>query len=107
MQGGASSLIFLVLLVGIFYFMLIRPQKRRVDQHRTLIESLGLGDEIVTIGGIFGTIRNIHDEDMEIEIASGTVIRIVKSAVARQVVDESDDVDDVEEQEEPPADDRA
>ena len=104
MQGGASSLIFLVLLVGIFYFMLIRPQKRRVDQHRTLIESLGLGDEIVTIGGIFGTIKNIHDEDIELEIASGTVIRIVKTAVARQV---SEDVDEVEEPEEPPADDRA
>lgn len=104
MQGGASSLIFLVLLVGIFYFMLIRPQKRRVDQHRTLIESLGLGDEIVTIGGIFGTIKNIHDEDIELEIASGTVIRIVKTAVARQV---TDDVDEVEEPEEPPADDRA
>jgi preprotein translocase subunit YajC len=103
-QGGASSLIFLVLLVGIFYFMLIRPQKRRVDQHRTLIESLGLGDEIVTIGGIFGTIKNIHDEDIELEIASGTVIRIVKSAVARQV---TEDVDEVEEPEEPPADDRA
>ena len=104
MQGGASSLIFLVLLVGIFYFMLIRPQKRRVDQHRTLIESLVLGDEIVTIGGIFGTIKNIHDEDIELEIASGTVIRIVKTAVARQV---TDDADDVEEAEEPPADDRA
>ena len=104
MQGGASSLIFLVLLVGIFYFMLIRPQKRRVDQHRTLIESLGLGDEIVTIGGMFGTIKNIHDEDIELEIASGTVIRIVKTAVARQV---TDDVDEVEEPEEPPADDRA
>jgi preprotein translocase subunit YajC len=103
-QGGASSLIFLVLLVGIFYFMLIRPQKRRVDQHRTLIESLGLGDEIVTIGGIFGTIKNIHDEDIELEIASGTVIRIVKTAVARQV---AEDVDEVEEPEEPPADDRA
>ena len=104
MQGGASSLIFLVLLVGIFYFMLIRPQKRRVDQHRTLIESLGLGDEIVTIGGIFGTIKNIHDDDIELEIASGTVIRIVKTAVARQV---TEDIDEVEEPEEPPADDRA
>jgi len=103
-QGGASSLIFLVLLVGIFYFMLIRPQKRRVDQHRTLIESLGLGDEIVTIGGMFGTIKNIHDEDIELEIASGTVIRIVKTAVARQV---TEDIDEVEEPEEPPADDRA
>lgn len=104
MQGGASSLIFLVLLVGIFYFMLIRPQKRRVDQHRTLIESLGLGDEIVTIGGMFGTIKNIHDEDIELEIASGTVIRIVKTAVARQV---TEDIDEVEEPDEPPADDRA
>ena len=104
MQGGASSLIFLVLLVGIFYFMLIRPQKRRVDQHRTLIESLGLGDEIVTIGGMFGTIKNIDDEDIELEIASGTVIRIVKTAVARQV---TEDIDEVEEPEEPPADDRA
>ena len=104
MQGGASSLIFLVLLVGIFYFMLIRPQKRRVDQHRTLIESLGLGDEIVTIGGMFGTIKNIHDEDIELEIASGTVIRIVKTAVARQV---TEDVDEADEPEEPSADDRA
>jgi preprotein translocase subunit YajC len=103
-QGGASSLIFLVLLVGIFYFMLIRPQKRRVDQHRALIESLGLGDEIVTIGGMFGTIKNIHDEDIELEIASGTVIRIVKTAVARQV---TEDIDEVEEPDEPPADDRA
>ena len=104
MQGGASSLIFLVLLVGIFYFMLIRPQKRRVDQHRTLIESLGLGDEIVTIGGMFGTIKNIHDEDIELEIASGTVIRILKTAVARQVTEE---VDEADEPEEPSADDRA
>lgn len=103
MDQGISSLIFLVLLVGIFYFMLIRPQKRRVKQHQQLVESLDAGDEIVTIGGLYGTITTIGDDDLEAEVAPGVRMRFVKSAVARVVVE---DLDADEEEEEDEAEDR-
>ena len=85
---GAESLIFLGLLIGLFYFMLIRPQKKRVNAHRALIESVDVGDEIVTIGGMFGRVSSMGDEEFELEVASGTRIRFVKSAIARRVVED-------------------
>lgn len=85
---GLSSLIFLALLIGIFYFMLIRPQKKRVEQHRNLVDSLTIGDEIVTIGGLHGTVKRLGDEDLDLEVAPGTVLHLVKSAVARRVTAE-------------------
>lgn len=100
MDQGISSLIFLVLLVGIFYFMLIRPQKRRVKQHQQLVESLDAGDDIVTIGGLYGTISTIGDDDLEVEVAPGVRMRFVKSAVARVVVEDLD-ADEEEEEDEP------
>lgn len=103
MQSPAGNLIFLVLLVAVFYFMLIRPQKKRVDQHRRLVESLGDGDEIVTIGGMYGTITRLDTEDVEVEVAPGTTIRILKSAVARKVSDEDEGFEDEEVDEEPEA----
>lgn len=91
MQGGLDSLIFLGLLIAIFYFMLIRPQKRRVEQHRRLLESISLGDEIVTMGGLFGTVRALREDEIELEIAPKTKIRLVKSAIARKVEEEVED----------------
>jgi preprotein translocase subunit YajC len=93
---GISSLIFLALLVGIFYFMLIRPQKRRVAEHRSLIESLDVGDEIVTIGGLYGRIHSMGDDDLLVEVAPGTTLRFVKSAIARRVAEDLDDDHEVE-----------
>lgn len=81
----SGSFIFLILLIGIFYFMLIRPQRKRVQQHKRLIEGLDAGDEIVTIGGLHGVIREIGDEDLEVEVAPGITLVFVKSAVARVV----------------------
>jgi preprotein translocase subunit YajC len=86
------NLIFLGLLIGLFYFMLIRPQKRRVDAHRSLMESTRVGDEIVTIGGMHGRVQRIDEDDVEVEIAPGTVVRFVKSAIARRVTE--DEVED-------------
>lgn len=91
MEGGLANLVFLAFLIAIFYFMLIRPQKRRVQQHRALIDSVGLGDEVVTIGGIFGTVRALRDDEIELQIATGTTIRIVKSAIARRVTEDVDE----------------
>ena len=90
---SATSLIFLVVLFAVFYFMLIRPQKKRVEQHRSLVESLDVGDDVVTIGGMYGTIRSIGDDDLEIEVADGTVVRFLKTAVSRRVEEAVDETE--------------
>ena len=97
MESGLSSLIFLGLLIAIFYFMLIRPQKKRMESHRQLVESVGPGDEIVTMTGMYGTVRTIGDEDIEVEIAPGTTVRFLKSAIGRRVSEDLQDSADVSE----------
>lgn len=87
-NAAFANIIFLGFLLAIFYFLLIRPQRRRVQQHRDLVASVSVGDEIVTIGGIHGTVRSMGDEDIEIEVSPGTNIRLVKSAIARKVAAE-------------------
>ncbi|HVF52640.1 MAG TPA: preprotein translocase subunit YajC [Actinomycetota bacterium] len=84
---GLGNLIFLALLIGVFYVFLIRPQKRRVEEQRKLIGSIEPGDEIVTVGGLYGTVTSIGDEDMQIEIAPGTKVRYAKAAIARRVTE--------------------
>lgn len=84
----AGNLVFLALLFGLMYFMLIRPQKRRAEQHRALIESIGLGDEVATIGGMLGTVSALRDDQIELEVAPGTRVRFYKSAIARKVAAE-------------------
>ncbi|MGH2701583.1 MAG: preprotein translocase subunit YajC [Actinomycetota bacterium] len=83
--------LFLGLLIGVFYFMLIRPQKKRAEQHRNLIDSVAVGDEIVTIGGLHGRVTRLGDDDLEIEASPGTKLRFVKSAIARKVTEDSDE----------------
>lgn len=98
MQGGGlgSSVIFLVFMFVIFYFLLIRPQKKRVDQHKKLIESVGVGDEIVTIGGMFGTVRAMGDDEFELEVGPGTTLRFTKSAIARRVTEDLEEPEAVD-----------
>jgi preprotein translocase subunit YajC len=100
-DAGLVNLLFLGFLILIFYFMLIRPQKRRVDQHRRLLASINDGDEVVTIGGMFGTVRRIREDEIELEISPGTTVRVVKSAIARRVTEDlPDEVGDTGEEEE-------
>lgn len=90
-QSGGSNVTFLislVLMVAIFYFLLIRPQQRRVRQQRQLVDSLSVGDEVVTIGGLFGTILQMDDETVTIDAGGGTRLRYLKQAVARKFVEE-------------------
>lgn len=91
-----SGLIFLGLLIFIFYFMLIRPQKRRVEQHRRLIEGIEVGDEIVTIGGLYGSVRSIGDDEIELEASPGVTLRYAKSAIARRVREDLGDSESTE-----------
>ena len=88
MEQGLSQVILLGALIALFYFVLIRPQKRRVEQHQKLIGSVDVGDEIVTIGGLYGTVTAIGDDDFELEPSPGTRLRFVKSAIARRVTED-------------------
>ncbi|MDQ4024797.1 MAG: preprotein translocase subunit YajC [Actinomycetota bacterium] len=88
MEQGLSQLILLGALIAVFYFVLIRPQKKRVEQHQKLVGSVDVGDEVITIGGLYGTVTAIGDEDFELEPSPGTRLRFVKSAIARRVTED-------------------
>ena len=76
----------LVILLGIMYFLLIRPQQQRVKAQRNLVTSLEIGDEVATIGGILGRIVSISDEFATIETTPGTQIRVRRGAIATRIV---------------------
>jgi preprotein translocase subunit YajC len=89
--GSLLSLLFpLVLLGGVFYFLLLRPNRTRQRQQQSLLESLKVGDEVMTAGGIFGTLKDIDEEDdtVTVEIAPGTEVRMLRRAIAQRLVDE-------------------
>ena len=96
--GGAGStiitVVMLVAMVVVFYFFGIRPQKKQEKETAAMRNSLQVGDEITTIGGIIGKIVSIKDETCVIETTrAGTKIRILKSAVSRVDVKAEDSVD--------------
>lgn len=81
------------LLVGVaLYFIMIRPQKKRMQDQRDLISSVEVGDEVLTIGGVFAVVRHVDDEadELTVEVSPGITLRIVKSAIARKVVAEEE-----------------
>jgi preprotein translocase subunit YajC len=80
-----EPLIFLAAMAVLFWFLLIRPQRQRQAAHRSLVAALATGDEVVTAGGIFGTVKTIADDHVVLEIAPGTEIRVAKDAVANIV----------------------
>jgi preprotein translocase subunit YajC len=78
---NAGPLIFLAAIVVVFWFLLIRPQRQRQAAHRNLLTQLAAGDEVVTAGGILGTVRSIADDHVLLEVAPGTEVRVAKEAV--------------------------
>jgi preprotein translocase subunit YajC len=86
-----GSIILFLPLIVLFYFMLIRPQKARQRQQMELMKVLGVGDEIETIAGIFGTVSRADDDFIWLEIAPGTTVKMSRSAVRRKVYADTDD----------------
>ncbi|EKE87583.1 preprotein translocase subunit YajC [Idiomarina xiamenensis] len=83
-SGGVMELVFMLLAFGlIFYFMIYRPQAKRVKQHRELVASMGKGDEVLTNGGIVGRITKISDDKdvMVIAISDSVEVTVQKAAV--------------------------
>ena len=83
-SGGDSlmSMLPIILMFVILYFLMIRPQMKRAKDHRAMLDKLGNGDEVITNGGIAGTVREIGDSFVTVEIADNVRVRLQKGAIA-------------------------
>lgn len=85
-MGGLAGIIPFILMFVIFYFLLIRPQQKRMKEHRKMIENLRRGDQVITAGGLIAKVTKVGDEDeCEVQIADGVKVKIVKSTVTAVV----------------------
>ena len=79
--GGYESLILIVLMFAVLYFLMIRPQMKRAKEHKTLIEALQKGDEVVATGGVLGRISKVSESYVTLEIADKVEVQVQRSAV--------------------------
>jgi len=86
-EGGAMAslggMLPLVLMFVVLYFIMIRPQMKRQKEHRTMVDALAKGDEIVTAGGIVGRVAGLGESYLQLEIAKGVEVQVQRSAVAQ------------------------
>ena len=79
-----SLLIPMVLIFAIMYFLLIRPQQKKLKEHQAMIDALRRGDQIVTAGGLLGKVTKVKEEgEVEVEISSGVTVRVVKHTITQ------------------------
>jgi len=92
MEGsGIGQFIPLILIFVIFYFFLIRPQQKKVKEHKAMVEALKRGDKVITSGGITGTVERIIDnEKVEVEIAENVKVEIVKATGIQALLNSTD-----------------
>jgi preprotein translocase subunit YajC len=83
MQSSLMSMLPLVLMFVVLYFVMIRPQMKKQKEHRTMIDALAKGDEIVTVGGILGKVSKLGDNYVTLEIAANVEVQIQRSAVVQ------------------------
>ena len=79
--GGLMSFLPLVLMFAVLYFIMIRPQMKRQKETKAMLEALAVGDEVLTVGGIFGKVTALKDDAVTVEIATGTQVQMQKGAI--------------------------
>ena len=85
--SGIGQFIPLILIFVIFYFFLIRPQQKKVKEHKLMVENLKRGDKVVTSGGIIGTIERVIDNDkVEVSISQNVTVEVIKSTGIQALV---------------------
>jgi preprotein translocase subunit YajC len=88
-SGGAAGLLMGILpwllIFGIFYILMIRPQQRRAKEHQAAINAVKKGDDVITGGGIRGRVTKVTEDEAEVEIAQGVKIRVIKSTISTVV----------------------
>lgn len=85
-QGSAwTTPVFMILIIGVFYFFMIRPQAKKAKEQKKFIENMGKGDKIVTIAGIHGKINKVNEDGtLELEVSPGSYIKIEKAAISQE-----------------------
>jgi len=84
-EGGGFNwtiIIFLVLIFAIFYFLMIRPQRKKQKEQQELMQSLQKGDRVITVGGIYGQIESLSEDSIVLKVESGATIRVARGSVA-------------------------
>ena len=84
--GALGSLPLLVILFATMYFLLIRPQQKKVKEHQAMVSALRRGDQVITQGGLIGKVTKVKEDDsneIEVEIADGVKVRLVRNTVAQ------------------------
>jgi preprotein translocase subunit YajC len=81
-QSGITSLVPLIIMFAIFYFLLIRPQQKKAKEHKALLESLKKGDHVVTAGGMHGKVTSVDEAVVTLEIANGVNVKFNKGHIA-------------------------
>ncbi len=79
--GGIESMLLIVLMFGVLYFLMIRPQMKRAKEHKAMIEALQKGDEVISGGGILGRVSKINENYVTLEVAQGVEMVLQRSAV--------------------------
>jgi preprotein translocase subunit YajC len=83
LQSSLMSMLPIVLMFVVLYFIMIRPQMKKQKEHRAMVEALAKGDEVVTVGGMLGRVSSVGDNQLGLEIASGVEVQIQRHAVAQ------------------------
>ena len=82
MNSQFAQFIPLILIFVIFYFFLIRPQQKKVKEHKLMIQNIKRGDEVITSGGIIGTVERVFDDDrIEVNISDGVKVQVIKNTI--------------------------
>lgn len=84
MSQGIQQFLPLIIMFAIFYFILIRPQQQRQKKHKEMLESLKVGDRVITIGGIYGIIREIKGDMLTLEVCKDVRINTTRSAIGQK-----------------------
>ena len=93
-------LIIMALMLGVMYVLMIRPQRQRQAQQQSMIDNAGVGDDVLTTGGIYGTITQIEGDDVVVELAPSLTVHMTRRGIAAVLPPEEDEVDDELEDEE-------
>jgi preprotein translocase subunit YajC len=80
-----EGLLPIVLIFVVFYFLLIRPQQKRAKEHRNMVDALGVGEEVLTSGGILGKITKVDDQWLRVEVAKGIEVSVARSTISQSV----------------------
>ncbi len=88
-------LIVMMLLLGVMYVLMIRPQRKRQQLHQTMIDSAGVGEDVLTTGGIYGTVTQAEGDDLVVQIADGITVHMTRRGIAAVLPPEEEDDEEV------------